>query len=182
MWKNKYLKLKYLHTLEHCLHNNTERQGQKKELAQSERQQQNGVEPATDKVCRDLCVEKRKIEGSKQREKEEGGENGRRIEIVCDCAEELKLQSPSCCLRPRQIYYHTRQQKTQTYGGIVCLCVCVCTAEGEVCRSRQKIKRNEASTHTHRGRERERQSTQRRRKLRLLQIKYFTGQLVTETG
>lgn len=48
---------------------------------------------------------------------------GWRIEIVCDCAEELKLQSPSCCLRPRQIYYHTRQQKTQTYGSIVCVCM-----------------------------------------------------------
>lgn len=75
MRKNKYLKLKYLHTLEHCLHNNTERQqGQQKgALAQSERQQQQNGVAATDKVCRDLCVEKRKIEGSKQREGEGGG-------------------------------------------------------------------------------------------------------------
>lgn len=56
VWKNKYLKLKYLHTLEHCLHNNTERQGQKKELAQSERQQ-NGVAART--RCAGTCVEKK---------------------------------------------------------------------------------------------------------------------------
>lgn len=75
VWKNKYLKLKYLHTLEHCLHNNTERQGQKKELAQSERQQ-NGVAAAAARTrCAGTCVEKRKIEGSKERERENGMED-----------------------------------------------------------------------------------------------------------
>lgn len=81
---------------------------------------------------------------------------GCRFETVCDCAEELKLQSPSCCLRPRQIYYHTRQQKTQTYASIVCVYVCVC-AEGSGVG-----KRGYAGKKSNEMRQ------------RLLQIKYFT--------
>lgn len=93
------------------------------------------------------------------------------FETVCDCAEELKLQSPSCCLRPRQIYYHTQDSKRRRHMKALCVCVCVCKG---VCsgRSWQKIKRNEASTHT----------VRMRRKLRLLQIKYFTGQESREEG
>lgn len=139
VWKNKYLKLKYLHTLEHCLHNNTERQGQQKGAGTKWKAAK--WSSSTDKVCRDLCREKRKIEGSKEREGEWAGGSK-----LCVIVQRNWSCNPPVVALDQGKFIITQDSKRRRR--MAALCVCVCT--GEVCRGRQKIKRNEASTHTHR--------------------------------